>query len=72
MPGPLILRESTHKGRKAGLMIFTVKPRFVSSPERRFHGVVEEAAARVSLESNTPDNLSIIGAWLVFRKKSSF
>jgi hypothetical protein len=47
-------------------MIFTVKPCFVPSPEGRFHGEVEEAATRVSLESHAPDNLSVIDAWLVF------
>jgi hypothetical protein len=60
------LRESAHKGRKVGLVIFIVKPCFVPSPERRFHEEVEEAVARVSLESHAPDNLSVIGAWLVF------
>jgi hypothetical protein len=69
MPGPLILRESAHKGRKAKLMIFTIKLRFVPSPERRFHGKVEEATARAILESNAPDNHLVIGTWLVFHKK---
>jgi hypothetical protein len=69
MPGPLIVRESAHKGRKARLMIFTIKPRFVPSLERRFYWEVEDATARASLESNAPYNLLVISAWLVFHEK---
>jgi hypothetical protein len=69
MLGPLILRESTRKVRKAGLVIFTIKSRFVPSSKRRFHGEIEEATARASLESNAPNSLSVIGAWLIFHKK---
>jgi hypothetical protein len=57
-PGPLTLRESVHKGRKARLMIFTIKPCFVPSLKRIFHGEVEEAARRVNLESHAPITFS--------------
>jgi hypothetical protein len=36
MPGSMELGESAHKGGKAGLIIFTIKPRFVPSSERSF------------------------------------
>jgi hypothetical protein len=66
MPGPLILREPTYKGREPRFMFFIVKPSLVPSPKRRFHGEVEKAAKRAGLESNALDNLSVVGAWLIF------
>jgi hypothetical protein len=47
-------------------MIFTIKPSLVSSPERSFHREVKEPAIRVSLDTHAPDDLSVIGASLVF------
>jgi hypothetical protein len=72
MKSPLIFRESTHKRKKVGLVIFIIEPSFLPSPERGFHGEVKEAAARASLESNTPNNLLVIGALLVFNKEVVF
>jgi hypothetical protein len=46
-------------------MVFTIKPGFVPSPERCFHGEIEEVTTRASLETNNPDYLSVIGSWLV-------
>jgi hypothetical protein len=62
MLGPLKFRESTCEGRKAGFMIFTIKQGCVPSPERSFHGEVEEATTRAILETSASDNLSVIGA----------
>jgi hypothetical protein len=51
-------------------MIFTIKPGFVPSLERIFHGEVEEAATSASLASSaSDDDLSVIGACLIFQKK---
>jgi hypothetical protein len=47
-------------------MVLAIKPSLVPSSERSLHGEVKEAATRVSLETNAPDDLSVIGAWLVF------
>jgi hypothetical protein len=69
MLGRQILREPAHKGREFGFMVFTVKPGHVPSPERRFHGEVKKAAAGASLESNDPDNLLVVSAWLIFQEK---
>jgi hypothetical protein len=66
MPSPLILRESAHKRREVGFMVFTIKLSHVSSHERRFHQKVEEATQRASLESNASNNLMVSGTWLVF------
>jgi hypothetical protein len=71
MPGPLELGESTNKRREAGFMVFTIKPCLVSSLQRSFHGEVKEAVATVSFETDAPDNLLIIGTWLVFQEKNS-
>jgi hypothetical protein len=69
MLGPLKFRESAYEGRKAGFMIFTIKPGFVPSPNRSFHGEVEEDATRAGLESSASDDLSVFDAWLIFQKK---
>jgi hypothetical protein len=68
MPGSLKFRESTYEGRETGFTIFTMILDFVPSPERSFHGAVEEAATWVSLESNASDDLTVTGAWLIFQK----
>jgi hypothetical protein len=52
-------------------MVFTIKPCLVSSLQRSFHGEVKEAVATVSFETDAPDNLLIIGTWLVFQEKNS-
>jgi hypothetical protein len=66
IPGSLVLRGLANKGGEARFMIFTVKLGLVSSPERSFHREVKETAARASLKTYTLDDLSVIGAWLVF------
>jgi hypothetical protein len=38
-------------------------------PERRFYGEVKKAAERSSLESHAPDDLSVVGARLIFQEK---
>jgi hypothetical protein len=65
----MTLKESTNKRREARFMILKIKPSLVPSPERSFHGEVKEAATRASFETNTLDDLSVIGAWLVFQEK---
>jgi hypothetical protein len=69
MLGPLKFRESAYEGRKAGFMIFTIKPCCVPSPDRSFHGEVEEDATRASMESSASDDLLLFDAWLIFQKK---
>jgi hypothetical protein len=62
----LTLRESANERREVMFMVLAIKPSLVPSSERSLHGEVKEAATRVSLETNAPDDLSVIGAWLVF------
>jgi hypothetical protein len=62
----LIYRESANEGGKDGLMIFTIKLGLVPSPERSFHREAKETAARMSLKTHAPDDLSVIDTWLVF------
>jgi hypothetical protein len=69
MPCPQILREPAHKGRESRFMVFAVKQGHVPSLERRFHAEVKKATTGACLESNAPDNLSIISAWLIFQEK---
>jgi hypothetical protein len=69
MQGPLILKESANKKREARFMVFSIKLGFVPSPERSFHGEVKEASTRASLEINAPNDVLVIGTWLVFQEK---
>jgi hypothetical protein len=46
-------------------MVFAIKSSLMPSPKRGFHWEVEKAVARVSLETYTPNNLSVISAELV-------
>jgi hypothetical protein len=62
MPSSLKLKESAYKRGDAGFTVFLIKPSPKTSLERRFHWKVEEVTKRTSLESNTSDNLSVIGA----------
>jgi hypothetical protein len=55
--------------QEARFMILKIKRSLVPSPERIFRGEVKEAATRASFETNTLDDLSVIGAWLVFQEK---
>jgi hypothetical protein len=66
VPSSLILRESAHERGEVGLMVFSIKPSHVPSPERNFHRKVKEATKTVSLESNAFDNLLVTGVWLIF------
>jgi hypothetical protein len=72
MPSPLILEESAYERGEAGFMVSVVKPGHVPSPERRFHRKIKEVAKGSCLESNTPDNLSVVSAWLIFQKEVIF
>jgi hypothetical protein len=69
MPSPLILKEMAYEGREGGFMVFAVKPDHVPSQERQFHGTIKKAAKGSSLESNAPDHLSFVSAWLIFQKE---
>jgi hypothetical protein len=69
MPGPLELEELANKRREVRFVVFTIKPSLVPSSKRSFHGEVKEATARASLKTNTPDNLSVTGVWLIFQKE---
>jgi hypothetical protein len=71
-PSPLELRDSANEGREARLMIFTIKPCPMPSPQRSFMGEVKEASAWASLKTYAPDNLTVNGTRLMFEKKVVF
>jgi hypothetical protein len=65
-PSPLVLGESTYEGGEAGFMVLTIEPSPVPPSKKILHWEVKKAALRASLETHTPDNLSVSGTRLIF------
>jgi hypothetical protein len=59
MPGSLVFRELANESGEAGFMVFIVGLGLMPSPKRSFHWEFQEAAARVSLKTHTPNNLAV-------------
>jgi hypothetical protein len=53
-------------------MVFAIKPELVSSLEQSLHLLIQEAAARASLEAYAVDNLPFIGAMLILQQEIAF
>jgi hypothetical protein len=53
-------------------MIFTIKPLFVPSFERRFHREVQEVVVWASLEADTTDNLVLCNTLLILQEEVMF
>jgi hypothetical protein len=68
-PGPLVFRESAYEGRDVGFMVLTIEPAPVPSSKKSLHWEFEKDASRASLETHTPDNLSVSGTRLIFWEK---
>jgi hypothetical protein len=64
-PSSLELLEPAYEWREAGFMVLAIKPCPVPSLKRGFQGKVEEASVRVSLKTNTPNDLSVGGTRLI-------
>jgi hypothetical protein len=62
--GPLEFGMSANKGGEAGIMVLTIEPCTMPSPERRF-----QRSTRVTLEAYGSYDFPVGGARLFFRKK---
>jgi hypothetical protein len=68
-PWPLKFREPAYKRREARFMVLAVEPHPVPSPKVSLHRKVEEADARVNLETHAPITLRLMALSWYFKKK---
>jgi hypothetical protein len=66
---PLEFRELAHKGREARFMILAVEPRPMPTLERSLHRKINELGARMGVKTETPNDLTVSGTWLIFQEK---
>jgi hypothetical protein len=57
---------------EVGFMFFAIKTCHVPSLERTLHWKVDKATVRMSLKSNTTDNLSVGSSGLVLKEEIVF
>jgi hypothetical protein len=69
-PSSLELRESAYKGREARLVVLTIKPSPMPSPERSLQRKVKEANTRVGLKTYTPITFRLVTLGWYFKKNS--
>jgi hypothetical protein len=71
-PSSSELGKLANEGREARLMVFTINPCPVPSPQRSFQRKVKKSSARLSLETYASNNLSVSDTWLIFQKEVVF
>jgi hypothetical protein len=66
---PQELGKSANQRTGARVMILSIEPYTIPSPNRSFQRKVEEASVRASLKTYALDNLLVSGTQLIFQEK---